>query len=189
MCSWLPQTRTLEISPENQNCTEFFVTITTSCYICQLLKDRVTRFFLQVFFHESSSHKPLQITVGSFQIFSKILGVIRKWRCTTGINDTSLPQVSTTPVEDLPPVSTTPAANFVTGTAGVVDTGARVSTPVANLPPVSLREQYQTADTLKWTWRKITLLPKGVSKKIIKTFLIKDFLYLPPVSTTPVVHI
>jgi hypothetical protein len=45
--------------------------------------------------------------------------------------------VSTTPAENLPPVSTTLAANFATGTAGVVDTGAKKW------------EQYQTADILK----------------------------------------
>ncbi len=49
------------------------------------------------------------------------------------------------------------AANFTTGTAG-----------------------YQTADILKWTWMKkfiymLILLNKGVPKKIIKTFMIKDF--------------
>jgi hypothetical protein len=37
---------------------------------------------------------------------------------------------------------TTPAANFATSTAGVVDTGGKLSlvstTPVANLPPVSM---------------------------------------------------
>jgi hypothetical protein len=32
--------------------------------------------------------KPLIITLGSFQIFSKIRGDIRKSRCTTGVNDT-----------------------------------------------------------------------------------------------------
>ncbi len=37
-------------------------------------------------------------------------------------------------------------------------------------------EQYQTANTLKWTWRKeiiymLTLLPKGVQTKYLKHFL------------------
>ncbi len=44
--------------------------------------------------------------------------------------------VSTTPVENLPLVSTTRAANFATGTAGVVDTGGKFATgstiPAAN---------------------------------------------------------
>ncbi len=38
-----------------------------------VLKGTVSRdFLLQVFFHESPSPKPLKITLGSFQIFSKI---------------------------------------------------------------------------------------------------------------------
>ncbi len=45
-------------------------------------------FLLQVFFHESSSPELSKITVGSFRIFSKIRGDIRKWRCTTGVNYT-----------------------------------------------------------------------------------------------------
>ncbi len=52
------------------------------------LKGHVTRFFALSFFYESSSPKPLKITLGSFQIFSKILGDIRKSRCNTGIKDT-----------------------------------------------------------------------------------------------------
>jgi hypothetical protein len=32
--------------------------------------------------------KPLKITLGSFRIFSKIHGDLRRSRCTTGINDT-----------------------------------------------------------------------------------------------------
>jgi hypothetical protein len=40
------------------------------------------------FFHESSSPKPLKITLGSFCIFLENRGDIRKSRCNTGINDT-----------------------------------------------------------------------------------------------------
>jgi hypothetical protein len=103
-----------------------------------LKRDSVTRFFASGFFHESPSSKPLKITLGSFRIFSKILGDIRKSRCTTGVNDTGgkfatcvndtggeLPPVSTTPAANLPPVSTKPAANFVTSSACVVDTGGK----------------------------------------------------------------
>ncbi len=64
-----------------------------------------------------------------------------------------------------------PAANLPT-----------VSTiPAANLPPVSMIwQQYQAADTLKWTWRQkfiymLTLLPKGVQKKLLKFFCLKVF--------------
>jgi hypothetical protein len=68
--------------------------------------------------------KPLNITSGSFQIFSKIRGDIHKSRCTTSIIDT------------LPPVSKTQGANFATGTAGVVDSSSKfptvIMTPVAN---------------------------------------------------------
>jgi hypothetical protein len=51
-------------------------------------RESVTRFFASGFDHESSSPKPLKITLGSFRFFSKILGDICKSRCTTGINDT-----------------------------------------------------------------------------------------------------
>jgi hypothetical protein len=84
-------------------------------------RDSVTRFFASGFFHESLSPKPLKITLGSFQIFSKIHGDIRKSRCTTGVNDTG---------GKLPPVSTTPAANFATSSACVVDTGGKFATGV-----------------------------------------------------------
>jgi hypothetical protein len=60
-------------------------------------------FIASGFFHESSSPKPLKITLSSFLILSKIRGDIRKSRCTIGINS---------PVANLPPVSTTPAANL-----------------------------------------------------------------------------
>jgi hypothetical protein len=39
-----------------------------------------------MFFHESPSPKPLKIKFGSFRIFSKIRGDIRKSRCTTSVN-------------------------------------------------------------------------------------------------------
>jgi hypothetical protein len=95
------------------------------------------RFFASDFFHESPSPKPLIITLGSFQIFSKIRGDIRKSRCTTDTGG-KLPPVSTTPSANLPPVSTTPAANFATSSPCVVDNLPPVSTiPAANFPPVS----------------------------------------------------
>jgi hypothetical protein len=90
------------------------------------------RFFASGFFHESPSPKPLIITLGSFRIFSKICGDIRKSRCTTGVNFTGgkLPPVSTTPAADLPPISTTPEANFATSSPCVVDTGGKFATGV-----------------------------------------------------------
>ncbi len=62
---------------------------TTRLDLIHMLKGTVSRdFLLQVFFHESPSPKPLKIKVGSFRIFSKIRGDIRKSRCTTGVSDT-----------------------------------------------------------------------------------------------------
>ncbi len=52
-------------------------------------RESVMRFWASVFFHDSSSPKPLKITLGWFQIFSKIRGDIHKSRYTTSINDTS----------------------------------------------------------------------------------------------------
>jgi hypothetical protein len=65
--------------------------------------------FASDFFHESSSPKPLKITLGSFLIFFKISGHICKSRCTTGINGNFL-------------------GNFATSTAGVVDIDGKVVT-------------------------------------------------------------
>jgi hypothetical protein len=63
------------------------------------------------FVHESSSPKPQNIIQGSFQIFLKIRGDIRKSRCKTSINNTS--------------------GKFATDTAGFVDTSSKVSTGVS----------------------------------------------------------
>ncbi len=57
-------------------------------YTCIALKGQCTRYFVSGFFHESSSSKTLKITLGSFRIFSKIRGDIRKSRCITGVVDT-----------------------------------------------------------------------------------------------------
>ena len=70
---------------------------------------------------------------GTFRIFSKICGDIRKSRCTTGINDTG--NKFATGVNNA-------VANFATSFASVVDTGGKFNTSVidtgGNLPPVSL---------------------------------------------------
>ncbi len=83
-------------------------------------------FFLQIFFHESSSPKPLKITLGSFENFWKI----RKLRWTTGINDTC-------------------GKFWATSSAGVVDTGGKF-VPGANYTgskfATIVNKQYQTAD-------------------------------------------
>ncbi len=56
--------------------------------ISWLAVEQCHKIFYFWFFHESSSSKPLKITLGSFQIFSQICGDIHKSSCTTGINDT-----------------------------------------------------------------------------------------------------
>jgi hypothetical protein len=61
-----------------------------------ILKGQYHNFFCFSFFHESSSPKPLKITLGPFRIFSKIRGGIREGQ--------GAPPVSTTPVANLPPV-------------------------------------------------------------------------------------
>ncbi len=80
--------------------------------IFHIFKGQCHEIFCFWFFRESSSPKPFNNSIGSFQILSKIRGDICKSRCTTGINDNG--------------------GKFATNTASVVD----------------------TADTLKWTWRK-----------------------------------
>ncbi len=93
-----------------------------------------------------------------------------------------------------PPVSTTPVANFSTNFASVVDTGGKFANGVNDTGGTNNGNNYQTADNLKWTWKKIylqymlPLLPKGVQKKY-KKILIEDFFHLPPVSTTPVANL
>ncbi len=102
---------------------------------------------LHVFF------KPLKIILGSFQIFSKILGDIRKSRCTTGINNIggNFANGTAGPVANLLPEAKIPMANLP---PGVNDTGGILppvsTTPGVSLPLVSLHwDQYQTVYTLK----------------------------------------
>jgi hypothetical protein len=107
------------------------------------LKGRCHKIFCSRFFHESSSPKPLKITLGHFKFFRKFAEIFAS--------------------QSAPPVSTTPVANFATSSAGVVNTGGKFvtgvndtggkfvtnvnsaggklppvsTTPEANLPPVS----------------------------------------------------
>ncbi len=126
----------------------------------------------------------------------------------------NLPQVSTTPAAKLPPVSTTSAANlppvsmtwrkiFPSVLLGVADTGGKFATGVNNaggkLPPVSTTtvanngSNYQNADNLKWTWKKIDKCAISTTqrcpKEIINILLIEDFFHLPGVSLTPVANL
>ncbi len=99
------------------------------------------------------------------------------------------PVVSLTLAKILPPVP-----QVVIWQIGINDTSAKFVTGV-NDTRGKQWEQYQTADNLKWMWRKkfiymlIYLYYTKVSKKIMKTFLTEDFFHLPPVSMTPVVHL
>jgi hypothetical protein len=84
-------------------------------------RDSVARFSVSGFYRESSSLKPLKITLGSFRIFSKILGDIHKSRCTIDINDTG--GKFATGINDT-------GGKFTTGTVVVIDTGGKW-TPVS----------------------------------------------------------
>jgi hypothetical protein len=77
-------------------------------------------FLLQVFVHESSSPQAPDNNIRVFSNFFKNSPRYSQVKVHTDINDT--------PVSHLPPVLTTPAANYATGTAGVVDTGGKFST-------------------------------------------------------------
>jgi hypothetical protein len=65
--------------------------VATCCQLGQrryfTLKGKCQGFFSLGFIHESSSLRPLKITLGSFTFFSKICRDICKSGCTTDIND------------------------------------------------------------------------------------------------------
>jgi hypothetical protein len=73
----------------------------------EALNGQCQEIFCFRFSHESCSPKPPKILFGSFGFFSKIRRDIRKYK-------------------GAPPVSTTSAANFATGTIGVVDIGGKL---------------------------------------------------------------
>jgi hypothetical protein len=79
------------------------------------------KFFCFRFCHESSCPKPLKKTLGSFQIFSKILGDIRKLRCTTDVNHTD--SKFATGINDT-------GGKFCHGTNSVVDTSNKFASSV-----------------------------------------------------------
>ncbi len=83
-----------------------------------------------------------------------------------------------------------PAANFAISSPCAVDTGGKFATGVndtggkfaAGVVDTGGKqwEQYQAADTLKWSWRQkfiymVTLLPKGAQTKLLKFFSLKIF--------------
>jgi hypothetical protein len=107
-----------------------------------------------------------------------------------------------TPVAKLPPVSTTSAANFATSSACVVDTVGKLppvsTTPAAILPPVLLTPVANNGNNirlqtpyseLKGKNLYVNFTTKRCPNKVIKIFLLEDFFHLPPVSTTPMVHL
>jgi hypothetical protein len=63
------------------------------------------------------------------------------------------------------------------------------------IPVANIGNNYQTADNLKWTWRKKMYLyaystSQRCLKEIMQMFLIEDFSICHAlVSTTPVVHL
>ncbi len=125
-------------------------------------RDNVTRYFASSFFHESSSPKPLKITLGSFKFFLKICGNILKTRCTTGITTpaANLPPVSPTPMKNLPPVSATLSLNchqyyWCWSTILLANNGNNI-------------RLLQFKVNLKKNIFILTLLPMGVQTKYIK---------------------
>jgi hypothetical protein len=87
----------------------YFVWISLSIFKRNTLKGQCHEIFSFRFFHESSSSKPLKITLGTFQIF---------WRKFVHIFAS----------QGAPPVST--IANLAASTTGVVDTGGKFATSV-----------------------------------------------------------
>ncbi len=86
-------------------------------------------------------------------------------RCTTGINGT-----------------------------GINDTGSKFTTGVNDRYRWQTMEQFSNYWQLKMNLKKKMYLYANSTtqmcpKEIMKTFLIEDFFHLPPVSTTPVVHL
>ncbi len=169
------------------------------------IKGTVSRdFLLQVFFSwitfPQAPDNNIRIISNFFENSRRYL------RCTTGVNDTGgkLPPVSRTLAANLPPVSRTPAANFATSSPCVVDTGGKFATgvnvnytggkfaagvnddggklplvsttPVANLPPVSMMGTISGCRHLKVNLKaKIYIYVSSTTQrwpnKIIKIFL------------------
>ncbi len=104
----------IKISSENCRDRKKFISLKGQCH----------EIFASDFVMNHLPPKPLKITLGSFQIFSKTPGDICKSMCTISIYDTDgkfatvsmapaakLTPISTTPVANLPPVLMTPIAN------------------------------------------------------------------------------
>ncbi len=136
------------------------------------------------FFLESSSPKPVKITLGSLRLFSKIHGdTVFASQGAPPLSMTpvaNFPLVSTTPVANLPPVSMTPAANFATSTDGACCWYRwQITRTISDYwhLKVNLKEK-------KWSTVYVNSTIQRCPNKIIKTFQFEDFFFL-----TPVVHL
>jgi hypothetical protein len=118
------------------------------------LKGQCHKIFCFRFFScESSSSKPLKITVGSFQIFSKIRGDIHMSRCTTGSNNTS--------------------GKFSTSTAAWQyrrQICRRCQRRQSQIMGTILNSRNLKVNLKKKIYYMLTLLPKGVLTKYSKLF-------------------
>ncbi len=141
------------------------------------LKGQCHDIFCFRFFSWITSPKPLIITLGSFQIFSKIRGDICKSRCTTEVN---------APVANLPPVQ---CRRYQRNRRQIFPPVPLVLlTPAANLPPVSLtpvannwnniRLQTPESELEAKIYIYVSSTTQRWPNKIIKIFLIEDFLHL-----------
>ncbi len=92
----------------------------------------MSRDFFFRFFLETSSPKPLKITLGSFKSFGKFADIFTSQGAApvsvTPVENFS--PVSATGVANFPPVTTTTKVNFPTGTAGFIDTSGEFSAGV-----------------------------------------------------------
>ena len=118
------------------------------------LKGQCHEIFCFWFFSWISFPQAPEYTIRAVSNFFR--GDICSSRLTTGINDTG--------------------GKFATG---INDTGGKFATGV-NDTGGKQWEQYQAADTLKWTWRQkfvymLSLLSKGVPTKLLKFFWLKIF--------------
>ncbi len=172
-----------------QTAPKQFFDITEEPYVfCCRLKGTVSRDFLpQVFFINHLPPSPWKEQYGHFKFFKNIC----KSRCTNGINNTGgkfassiCQQYQLQRPQILPPV---PLVLLI---------------PLANWPPVSTAASlYRQCQQLQWQimgkisdcWHlKVNLkeilylfvnsTTERCPNKIIKTFVIEDFLHLPPVS-------
>ncbi len=146
---------------------------------------------------ESISPQPQSIPLRPFRFFSKIRGDIHKSRCTIGINDTGGKFFHQFPLccwyrwqichrcqrrrWQIATCINNAGGKFATG---VNDTGGKQCE--------QLSKYWQLIMNLKfflYLYAYSTTQSQRCPKETIKKFLMEDFFHLPPVSTTPVVHL